>query len=965
MAIKKITFTNANVTAQNDADLYYFLQGGTGILKGIKNEIKASNNANRFIFEDGYVSIYGRLLFVDNNTDITVPLNRTAMGYVVLDINTATNSAELTYTEATNGGYPVLIQENLSAGAGRYQLPLAAYSKTGAALTPDQSFKPAYLYPHMERQQGASNAGKVLAVGTDGYIILMNQSGINAGQLEGHPASYFQEKQEGKGLSTNDYDDTEKEAVAANTAARHSHSNKAVLDGITQEIVNKADSLKYDAEGKISPDLIPSAGINVKSADTAYKDEAGRNIKGTFDKGLYNLGAFDTVTDNKDGTATITRKTGFVDLGSLNWSSGDYYSTPFNAPDEVNGKTPKYLVYSNYSSWVNASSGLVIVNNTIRVKTNTTPSGILQYELASSYTEKVIMDERNNHVDDFSRGQWEKSINLFNKNDIIRGCGLNGQGGVDYQYTNYFVPNFIPVKPNTTYTYSGATSSFDFYDINKNFIYMRGQYGTFTTPDNCYFVRFNALLTLLDSLMLNEGDHALPYQPFDYSGHIQNEQGRYLIEHNKNARNLLDPLSLTSEPKESRYCERLRVNADGSISLNVTGTDDPFYYVNIQNLKLKKGTYTLSFESNKDLQQIGLTPAEGTGYVYGFASGANGSKVYTFTEDIEVGLGLEFIQTGDNIITVWLNKGDKPLPYTPYNSKEHITNQQADLLESEEKRSRNVWDEQWEQGIFDGSGQPASSGLTIRTKNFIPVDGCATYTLGYPMEIGADAYEYDADQNFINYIDCPHKNTSFTTKPNTKYLKFRLSTDYGNTYKNDIMLNKGTEALPYEPYAGQIIHETDLLEALKIYGEMPAITSIAFNTSDWENIVNNQNFSKQVTIAGDITQFTTNTTYTGHFKGPTVYPLKASNSISKCEITRVSGSDKLAYTASVNTSTGEIKLTCTARPYEGSRYPTIYGMGYSSGSYPTEESTFKLEVSDIYGNSFTFTFTVQFKYAAS
>lgn len=38
---------------------------------------------------------------------------------------------------------------------------------------------------------------------------------------------------EGKGLSTNDYDDTEKAAVAANTAARHTHGNKTVLDATT------------------------------------------------------------------------------------------------------------------------------------------------------------------------------------------------------------------------------------------------------------------------------------------------------------------------------------------------------------------------------------------------------------------------------------------------------------------------------------------------------------------------------------------------------------------------------------------------------------------------------------------------------------------------------------------------------------------------------------------------------------
>lgn len=37
----------------------------------------------------------------------------------------------------------------------------------------------------------------------------------------------------GKGLSTNDYDDTEKQNNTANTLARHTHSNKSILDNIT------------------------------------------------------------------------------------------------------------------------------------------------------------------------------------------------------------------------------------------------------------------------------------------------------------------------------------------------------------------------------------------------------------------------------------------------------------------------------------------------------------------------------------------------------------------------------------------------------------------------------------------------------------------------------------------------------------------------------------------------------------
>ena len=38
---------------------------------------------------------------------------------------------------------------------------------------------------------------------------------------------------------------------------------------------------------------------------------------------LYNLGYYDKITTNDDGTYTITRQTGYIDLGSLSWSEVD------------------------------------------------------------------------------------------------------------------------------------------------------------------------------------------------------------------------------------------------------------------------------------------------------------------------------------------------------------------------------------------------------------------------------------------------------------------------------------------------------------------------------------------------------------------------------------------------------------------------------------------------------------------
>lgn len=60
-------------------------------------------------------------------------------------------------------------------------------------------------------------------------------------------AENAQPKESGKGLSTNDYSNAEKQKVADNTAAKHSHSNKAVLDAIAQSLIDKWNTVDQKA----------------------------------------------------------------------------------------------------------------------------------------------------------------------------------------------------------------------------------------------------------------------------------------------------------------------------------------------------------------------------------------------------------------------------------------------------------------------------------------------------------------------------------------------------------------------------------------------------------------------------------------------------------------------------------------------------------------------------------------------
>jgi hypothetical protein len=114
----------------------------------------------------------------------------------------------------------------------------------------------------------------------------------------------------------------------------------------------------------------------------------------------------------------------------------------------------------------------------------------------------------------------------------------------------------------------------------------------------------------------------------------------------------------------------------------------------------------------------------------------------------------------------------------------------------------NAWDEQWELGKLNSRGEPYADNTLIRSKNFTRVIPNETYyfhgTFGYGI------YFYDADKNYVKtlYVN----NNKLQIPSNAMYLKFNFPTDYGTTYKNDIIVTlvhsgwkQDTDA-GYQPY---------------------------------------------------------------------------------------------------------------------------------------------------------------------
>lgn len=135
MGLQKITFEGGNVTSKMDSDLYHFLfSSDVGILKGLKSECGYTLANNTITFSDGYVSVYGRIIYIENQTTIGVTQDSSKYGYVVLGVNTAENTVSL-YLKEQTGSYPSLTVTNLLTTDGLYELVLCAYTKTTTSVT--------------------------------------------------------------------------------------------------------------------------------------------------------------------------------------------------------------------------------------------------------------------------------------------------------------------------------------------------------------------------------------------------------------------------------------------------------------------------------------------------------------------------------------------------------------------------------------------------------------------------------------------------------------------------------------------------------------------------------------------------------------------------------------------------------------------------------------------------------------
>lgn len=113
----------------------------------------------------------------------------------------------------------------------------------------------------------------------------------------------------------------------------------------------------------------------------------------------------------------------------------------------------------------------------------------------------------------------------------------------------------------------------------------------------------------------------------------------------------------------------------------------------------------------------------------------------------------------------------------------------------------NIWDEEWESGYWDGSGQKVSNASYGRSANYIRVTPSTAYYFKFPTSFVSGQIfvtMFDIDKNIIRYIST--SNGSQTMDSNCYYITLWAEGWTSNSYEVQVCLNSYTDKTTYHPY---------------------------------------------------------------------------------------------------------------------------------------------------------------------
>lgn len=506
----------------------------------------------------------------------------------------------------------------------------------------------------------------------------------------------------------------------ANTSDLTSHtSNTNNPHNVTKSQVGLGNvDNTSDADKPISNATQQALNNKANSSDVYTKSESDTGLN----KSLYNLGYYDTMAENSDGTYTITRQTGYIVLDGVKnkfseKSSSTHNSLYYNHDDYVKSNALKpsnteivgdiicnlfetknnndLFNYNEYGVGM-YTDGAICVGLTTAITTIDEANAYLvqnpisiQYKLATSYTEKVEANHYARYNQRFilehNKSEAERSCNLLNTfdrskiptNSSLYNATLNSDGSYtstathDGRQWNYSNSDFRLHLTKGKYCLSGMgtistgrTLTIEMYDSNSKLIVS-------VNSENNYKDSFTltsdtdvgVMTKLYDGsnvkIMLNEGSIALPYQPYNQNKHITNYEADFLKTESDRSANLFNPNNV----------EYGSIDYDGTNmgeghararSFYIPVSPNTYYSISSNNSELL--VYELyQYDSNK----LHIEPYIGiSNDTFTFLTRNNTYYIrILFKNTTNTDFNLDILSR------VMLNEGSVALPYQPYEGK--------------------------------------------------------------------------------------------------------------------------------------------------------------------------------------------------------------------------------------------------------------------------------------------------------
>ena len=352
------------------------------------------------------------------------------------------------------------------------------------------------------------------------------------------------DKVAGKGLSTNDYDVTEKAEVAkvkdkmdkTTTGISVAQINKN-LGKIDQTYLTTELLEQIAGTTAISATTSPLSVTSVKLADKAITPKKTNFFKLSTNLvnhlTLFYLKSINAYTGLLVDNAT-NATTDFIPIlpstvyTSYHLARKAFYNADgaFISSDIIDGTwtSPANAYYMRYVSstpYFGVSAQLNLGNTLLAFE---------KYYVYIPYntlgeinvTAKQIADQ---NVEPEKTSFFDYSTNLFNKNMVTPGKVISSGVGILSDNEVYNVSDLVRIKPNTVYK-TKYVLRLTYYDIDKAYTNYDNPVDdvSFTTPTKAVYVRFSVGRVRLDTAQVNEGITLLPYEiggGYVKKGHIR------------------------------------------------------------------------------------------------------------------------------------------------------------------------------------------------------------------------------------------------------------------------------------------------------------------------------------------------------------------------------------------------------------------------------------------------------------